>query len=184
MVSGIKTGKWMVCRLRASNINDSARFRGSRFHNKNGEILSKTEISIKNGEKNGKSISKTGNWKEVMMRRKNIKDRCEKKHFSKCLEVCKTYDAVQTAYAKLLQEREDITEFRCNVPFEAKEGDELDRYTSDFVCIKNDGEIMVRECLWRKNITRPKSARLLDASKNYWLERGVTDWGLVIDEEK
>ena len=118
------------------------------------------------------------------MRRKNIKDRCEKNHHSKCPEVCKTYDAVQTAYAKVLQEREDINEFRCNVPFEAKEGDELDRYTSDFVCVKDNGEIMVRECLWRKNITRPKVARLLDLSKDYWFERGVTDWGIVIDEEK
>ena len=117
------------------------------------------------------------------MRRKNIKDRCEKNHFSKCPEVCKTYDSVQTAYAKRLQTQEDIAEFRCNVPFEVDEGNELERYTSDFVCVKGDGEIMVRECLWRKNITRPKAARLLDASKNYWLERGVTDWGLVVNEE-
>ena len=118
------------------------------------------------------------------MRRKNIKDRCEKKHFSKCPEVCKTYDAVQNAYAQVLQEREDITEFRCNVPFEAVEGDGLlDRYTSDFVCTIIDGEVMVRECLWRKNITRPKAARLLDLSKDYWTGRGVTDWGIVVDEE-
>ncbi len=118
------------------------------------------------------------------MRRKNIKDRCEKNHLSKCPEVCKTYDAIQTAYAKELENREDISEFRCNVPFEAKEGDELDRYTSDIVCTKDDGEIMVRECVWRKNITRPKQARLLDLSKDYWLEHGVTDWGIVVDEEK
>lgn len=118
------------------------------------------------------------------MRRKNIKDRCEKNHFSKCPEVCKTYDAVQAAYAKILQEREDIAEFRCNVPFEAKQGDELERYTSDFVCVKEDGEIMVRECLWRKNITRPKVVKLLDLSRDYWAGRGVTDWGIVVDEEK
>ena len=104
--------------LRTSNINGLARIRSSRFSIKNGEILSKTGISIKNGEKNGETTSKTGDWKEVMMRRKNIKDRCEKNHFDKCPEVCKTYDAVQTAYAKTLQDREDITEFRCNVPFE------------------------------------------------------------------
>lgn len=118
------------------------------------------------------------------MRRKNIKDRCEKNHFSKCPEVCKTYDVVQTAYAKLLQEREDITEFRCNVAFEAREGDELERYTTNFVCVKAGGEVMVRECLWRKNITRPKLTRLLDLSRDYWDTRGVTDWGIVIDEEK
>lgn len=118
------------------------------------------------------------------MRRKNIKDRCEKNHFDKCPDVCKTYDAVQTAYAKKLQKRVSISEFRYNVPFEVEEGDELERYTSDFICVKDDGEIMVRECLWRKNITRPKVARLLDASKDYWFKHGVTDWGLVVDEEK
>lgn len=115
------------------------------------------------------------------MRNSTIKDRCEKKYFSKCTEVCKTYDAVQAAYAKKLQEREDIREFSCNVLLE--DWFEGARYTTDFVCTKDDGEIMVRECLWRKNITRPKVARLLDASKAYWLERGVTDWGLVVNEE-
>ena len=89
------------------------------------------------------------------MKNRKIKDRCEKNHFSKCPEVCKTYDAIQTAYAKELEDREDISEFRCNVPFEAKEGDELDRYTSDIAC-----------------------------TKDYWFERGVTDWGIVVDEEK
>lgn len=118
------------------------------------------------------------------MRNRNIKDKCEKNHFSKCQEVCKTYDAVQTAYAKKLQKREDVSEFFCNVAFDVETGETLERYTTDFVCIKDDGEIMVRECLWRKNITRPSTARLLDASRNYWLERGVTDWGLVVNEEK
>ena len=118
------------------------------------------------------------------MKNREIKDRCEKNHFIKCPEVCKTYDAVQTAYANRLQEREDISEFRCNVPFEADEGDELERYTTDFVCVKVDGEIMVRECLWRKNIKKKKISRLLDLSKDYWNGRGVTDWGIVVDEEK
>ena len=50
------------------------------------------------------------------MRNRNIKDKCEKNHFSKCQEVCKTYDAVQTAYAKKLQEREEVSEFFCRSP--------------------------------------------------------------------
>ena len=57
------------------------------------------------------------------MRRKNIKERCERNHFSKCPDLCKTYDAVQTAYAKAIQNRDDIVEFRCNVSFETQEGD-------------------------------------------------------------
>ncbi len=114
------------------------------------------------------------------MRRKKIKDRCQKQSLGKCQGVCKTYDAIQTAYAKKLQEREDISEFRCNVLLEGlTEGE----YTSDFVCVKNDGDIMVRECVWRRNLTKPKTAKLLDASRNYWMKRNVTDWGLVIDEE-
>lgn len=132
---------------------------------------------IKNGTKTGRKREN----QEVCMRRRNIKDRCQKQSLSKCVGVCKTYDAIQTAYVRKLQEREDVSEFRCNVLLEGlTEGE----YTSDFVCVKEDGDIMVRECVWRRNLTKPKTAKLLDASRNYWMRRNVTDWGLVIDEEK
>ncbi len=36
------------------------------------------------------------------MRKKNFKGRCEKRVLGKCVEVCRTYDAIQYAYADLL----------------------------------------------------------------------------------
>ncbi len=115
------------------------------------------------------------------MRKKNFKGRCEKRVVPKCAEVCRTYDPIQYAYADVLQADSGIKEIRCNVPL-----DELDigDYTSDYVCVKSDGDMMVRECVYRKRLTKPLTVKLLDASRDYWLRHGVTDWGLVIDEEQ
>ena len=114
------------------------------------------------------------------MRKKNYKGRCEKRVLSKCKEVCRTYDDIQSAYAELLQESESITEIRCNVLLNSLDAGE---YTSDFVCVKTDGDMMVRECVNRKYLTKPMTVKLLDASRNYWLRHGVTDWGIVTNEE-
>ena len=57
-------------------------------------------------------------------------------------------------------------------------------YCGDFVAVKADGDLMVRECVYQKNLTKPKTLRLLDASRDYWLQRGVEDWGLVVDKQK
>ena len=111
------------------------------------------------------------------MRKKNYKGRCEKKSVPKCNEIFKAYDAIQNAYVDVLSSRNDIVEIRCNVPLE-----DMD-YTSDFLCIKTSGEMLVRECLYRKLITKPMTIRLLEESRQYWLRRGVTDWGLIINEE-
>lgn len=114
------------------------------------------------------------------MRKKNFKGRCEKRVISKCSEVCRTYDALQYAYADLLQENDEVQEIRCNVPLD---GIDIGEYTSDFVCVKADNDLMVRECVFRKLLMKPLTIKLLDASKEYWLRHGVLDWGLVIDEE-
>ena len=114
------------------------------------------------------------------MRKKNFKGRCEKRMLSKYTEVCRTYDAIQYAYADLLQASHGIKEIRCNVLLD---GLEIGEYTSDFVCTKTDGDLMVRECVFRKFLMKPLTVKLLDTSRDYWLRQGVTDWGLVIDEE-
>ena len=114
------------------------------------------------------------------MRRKNIKDRCSKRQLPKFVDVCKTYDAISYAYADILSESMVIEEVRCNVLLEGLEEGE---YTSDFVCTKTNGDLMVRECVFRKHLTKPMTIKLLDASRAFWLSRGVTDWGIVIDEE-
>lgn len=111
------------------------------------------------------------------MRKKNFKGRCEKKFVPKCNEIFKAYDAVQNAYVDVLSSRNDIVEIRCNVSLE-----DMD-YTSDFLCVKASGEMLVRECLYRKLITKPMTIKLLEESRQYWLRRGVTDWGVVISEE-
>lgn len=113
------------------------------------------------------------------MRKKDFKGKVEKKSLSKCKSVCKTYDLIQSAYADVLEESEDIVEIRCNVVLD---GEETKDYMSDFVCTKKNGELLVRECVYRKHLAKPKTAQLLDESRNYWLKRGVTDWGIVVDE--
>lgn len=115
------------------------------------------------------------------MRKKNYKGRCEKRSIRKCECICRTYDAIQSAYADILQADESIAKIQCNVVLDGlPEGE----YTSDFVCIRTDGDIMVRECVQRKFLMKPMTVKLLDASREYWLRRGVTDWGIVVDEEK
>jgi len=114
------------------------------------------------------------------MRKKNFKGRCEKRVLAKCADVCRTYDPIQYVYADLLSAEETVQEIRCNVPLD---GTELEEYTTDFVCIRTDGDLMVRECVCRKHLAKPMTVRLLDMSREYWLRHGVIDWGLVIDEE-
>lgn len=114
------------------------------------------------------------------VRKKNFKGRCEKRVIAKCNEVCRTYDAIQYAYADVLQASDEVKEIRCNVPLD---GRDIGQYTSDFVCVKDDNDLMVRECVFRKLLMKPLTVKLLDASREYWLRHGVTDWGLVIDEE-
>lgn len=120
--------------------------------------------------------------KEVIseMRKKNFKGRCEKRVIPKCAEVCRTYDVIQYAYADLLQADSSIKEIKCNVLLD---GLEEGAYTSDFVCVKVDKDLMVRECVFRKHLMKPLTVKLLDASREYWLKHGITDWGLVIDGE-
>ena len=119
--------------------------------------------------------------KEVTMRKQSYKGRCEKRSLPKCQGICKTYDAIQSAYADMLQNDDSISEFRCNVLM-----DDLDigDYTTDFVCTKSNGDLMIRECVFRSHLAKPMTVKLLDASRNYWLRRGVSDWGLVIDAEE
>lgn len=116
------------------------------------------------------------------MRRKNFRGgRCEKRLLTKCKQICRTYSAIQSKYADTLEENENIREFQCNVYLDGLPDGE---YTTDFVCVLIDGEIMVRECVERKHLTKPLTVKLLDASWNYWQKRGVKDWGIVINEEE
>ena len=113
------------------------------------------------------------------MRQKNFKGgRCTKRKLKKCEEVAKMYDKIQLAFADVLDRDPNIKSIRCNVPLDDEE------YMTDFLCTKQDGDLMVRECVFRKFLMKPLTVKLLDASRLYWLRHGVVDWGVVIDAEK
>lgn len=119
----------------------------------------------------------------VFMKPKGYKrTRCEKRAMSKCADgVARTFNVIESRYADKLEENPDVKEFRCQVMLE---GLEIGEYCSDFVATRVDGELMVRECVFRKYLTKPMTAKLLDASRLYWLRRGVSDWGIVVEKKE
>lgn len=57
--------------------------------------------------------------KVVFMRKKNYKGaKVSKRVVAKCEGVCRTYDAIQYAYANLLSETEEVKSFQVNVEME------------------------------------------------------------------
>ena len=115
------------------------------------------------------------------MKKKNYKGKCQKRKVEKCADTFRAYSDIQYAYVNYLEQDDNITEIRCNVLLDGLPDGE---YTSDFVCTKSNNELMVRECVSRTHLTKPMTIKLLDLSREYWLKKGVTDWGLVINEEK
>ena len=115
------------------------------------------------------------------MIKKNFKGRCRKWKLEKCKNMMRAYSDIQAAYAERLEKGDEVKEVQCNVLLDGLEEGE---YTSDFLCVKADGDFMVRECVERKFLMKPRTVKLLDASRDYWLRHGVKDWGLVIDAEK
>ena len=117
------------------------------------------------------------------MKKKGYKGtRCKKRTMSKCADgVARTYNAIESKYAEKLEADPDIREFHCQVLLD---GLELGEYCSDFVAVKVDGDLRVRECVYRKYLIKPMTAKLLDASRDYWMRRGVTDWGIVIEKKE
>ena len=58
------------------------------------------------------------------MRKKGYKGRCEKKNLSKSNDVCRSYYAIKSVYADILQKDYNIQEIRCNVLLDGlSEGD-------------------------------------------------------------
>lgn len=114
------------------------------------------------------------------MRSKDYKGRCTKKQLKKADGVVKLYDSIQVAFAEILDIDPTIKKITVNYYLQdLSEGE----FTSDFVCIKVSGDYQVRECVYRKKLTLPRTCRLLDASREYWLKRGIEDWGIVVEKE-
>ena len=117
------------------------------------------------------------------MRNKGAKVAILKLSLDKCEGTCITYSKIQYEYAKKLNDDKNIIKIRANIELEAFHDEKYPNrvYTSDFICTKKNGEIMVRECIDRKSINRPMMIRLLDESKKYWRDHGVSDWGSVVN---
>ncbi len=115
------------------------------------------------------------------MRPKNYKGgSCTKRKLNKCEDIAKTYDKIQTAFSLILDREKSIENIMCNVPMEdIEEGG----FTTDFVCRKTDGDYLVRECVFKSKLLLPRTCKLLDISREYWLKRGITDWAIVVEQE-
>ena len=113
------------------------------------------------------------------MRNRNSHSLTIKKKLNKSSGVFRAYNELQLKYGELLDEKEEIIEIKFNVLLK---GFELgDSFTSDFVCLKKNGSTMVRECVFRKNLLKPSTIQMLDASRCYWMNKGINDWGIVLD---
>lgn len=116
------------------------------------------------------------------MRNRNNHSLTIKKKLNKCSRVFHGYNDLQMRYGESLDANKDVVEIKFNVLL--KNFELGDSYTTDFVCTKLDGNLMVRECVYKKNLLKPTTIKLLDASRNYWLSKGITDWGIVLDEQQ
>ena len=116
------------------------------------------------------------------MRNTKTHSKTLKKKLNKCRGVFYAYNDIQFRYGEVLDKRNDIVEIRCNVKLD---GFILgDNYTTDFYCIKDNNEIMIRECVYQNSLFKPINIKMLDSSREYWLSKGVKDWGIVLDEQK
>jgi len=113
--------------------------------------------------------------------KKDFKGKCIKRSLSKSETVVKTFDAIQTAYADLLEADKDIKRIESNVLIT---GVENDSYTTDFLCQKVNGDYCVRECVYRKKLLLPRTCKHLDVSRNYWMRKGIKDWAIVVEKEE
>ena len=113
------------------------------------------------------------------MRNKNSHVVNIKRKLSKCNKVFVAFNELQLKYGETLESNEEILDIKSNV--ELTNFELGDNFTTDFLCTKRDGEMLVRECVYRKNLLKPAVIKMLDASRNYWKSRGIDNWGIVLD---
>ena len=102
-----------------------------------------------------------------------------KRKLPKCANVFYAFSDLQNRYGEQLSLRDDVLEFKANVKL-----DDFplgDSYTTDFVITTTDGKTIIRECIYKDKLLKPLSIKLLDASRAYWLSRGIQNWGIVVD---
>lgn len=124
------------------------------------------------------------------MRKKRQKGRCVKVKLDKTQELCKCFDKIQEAFAKVIAADESVDEFSMNVPLDFSKVNlpsdlpaPEEVYTTDFLIKRTDGILAVRECAFRRMLGHPSTAENLQLSKTYWEQIGVTDWGIIIEKQ-
>ena len=115
------------------------------------------------------------------MHNSNSRSKTIKKKLNKCKNIFFAYSNLQFTYGNILDSSSEVIEIKCNVKL--VECDLGDNYTTDFVCTKLDGSLMVVECIEKDKLLKPLTCKMLDTSRNYWLSKGVEDWRLVVGEE-
>jgi len=114
------------------------------------------------------------------MRNRNNHSITFKKKLNKSGKIFRAYNELQLKYGELLDKNDDVVDIKFNVLL--KDFELGNSYTTDFVCCKRNGEYMVREVVYKKNLLKPAVIKMLEASHNYWISRGIKDYGIVIGE--
>ena len=94
------------------------------------------------------------------MRNKNTHSLTIKGKLNKKKGVFVAFNQLQFKYGQLLDKDDEIVEIQAN--YSLKDFSFGNNYTSDFVCKKSNGELKIRECIYRKNIMKPSVIKLLD----------------------
>ena len=113
------------------------------------------------------------------MRNKNQKGKCVKLTLPHFDGIVKTYDDLQLAAAKWLSANSDFVSIQSNV--DSISIDAVD-YMTDFLGLDKDGKYTAFECVYKKQLDKPKMMKLLDASQQFWEARGAM-WQLICDTE-
>ncbi len=91
---------------------------------------------------------------------------------------CSLYSPLQKRFAEFLDKDNNVKEFEANVVVSDLELEGT--YTTDFVVKYNDESIKAWECVLRRHITKPKTLKMLSASREYWLKKGIK-WSVVTE---
>ena len=54
------------------------------------------------------------------MKRINYKGRCEKRKVSKCEDICRTNNKIQSAMVDLLENDDEVVSFECNIRLQGR----------------------------------------------------------------
>lgn len=99
--------------------------------------------------------------------------------------IARTYSDIQLKYCEMLEEDDTVLSYKLNVPL-ANFSITDHSYTTDFLITLTTGDLVVGECVQRELIFKPMNVKLLDASREYWFERGIKpeNWKLITNANK